>query len=64
MHADGHATKPFLLPQRDPTTYYGTALWSFNTPDFTTGRVEFDVGAGARELVSDERIQVSMSRRH
>ncbi|HAP50713.1 MAG TPA: hypothetical protein DCQ56_05790 [Porphyromonadaceae bacterium] len=64
VDADGHATKPFLLPQRDPATYYGTALWSFNTPDFTTGRVEFDVGAGARELVSDERIQVSMSRRH
>lgn len=30
----GKATKPFLLPQKDPKRYYHRTLYSFNTPDF------------------------------
>ena len=31
---DGKATKPFLLPQRNPKAYDRTSLYSFNTPEF------------------------------
>ena len=31
----GHATKPFLLPQQHPKHYYRQLLHSYNTPDFT-----------------------------
>ena len=36
----GHATKPFLLPQRDPRHYYRHLMYSYNTPDFTAERVK------------------------
>ena len=62
IDAQGHATKPFLLPQRDPATYYGTSLYSFNTPDFTTAPVDLDVRAAAQEIVSPDRIQVDYRR--
>lgn len=42
--ADGKATKPFLLPQRNPAKYYGEALHSFNAPDFVKEKVRLDVG--------------------
>ena len=35
----GKATKPFLLPQRDPKRYYHRSLYSFNTPDFVSSPV-------------------------
>jgi hypothetical protein len=31
---DGRATKPFLLPQRNPRDYDVQSLYSFNTPEF------------------------------
>ena len=36
LGADGRATKPFLLPQRNPKEYYRLSLYSFNTPDFSS----------------------------
>ena len=57
---DGHFSKPFLLPQRNPKKYYGETLYSFNTPDFTQRKVEFDARAAAREIVSDKRVQTKM----
>jgi hypothetical protein len=38
----GRATKPFMLPQRNPKAYYQLLLHSYNTPDFTSRRVETD----------------------
>ena len=37
---NGTATKPFLLPQRNPKAYYRRSLYSFNTPDFTNKKVK------------------------
>lgn len=45
---DGHATKPFMLPQRNPKVFYRLLLHSYNTPDFTLHKVVTDV-AGANE---------------
>ena len=36
----GRCTKPFMLPQQNPWHYYQQLLYSYNTPDFTTRRLE------------------------
>jgi Tol biopolymer transport system component len=40
LNEDGTATKPFLLPQKDPD-YYDYSLYSFNVPEFVRGRVRY-----------------------
>ncbi len=35
----GNATKPFLLPQKNPKKYYSSSLHSFNAPDFTSSKI-------------------------
>ncbi len=50
---DGRATKPFLLPQRNPQKYYGENLYSFNAPDFTYDKVDLDARA-VRKLVMEQ----------
>lgn len=52
----GKASKPFLLPQRNPWEYYDRTLYSFNTPDFTSSRVRFDAHVAGREILSDKRV--------
>lgn len=42
MGKDGKATKPFLMPQKNPLKYYTEALHSFNAPDFTADKIELD----------------------
>lgn len=44
LGADGKATKPFLVPQKNPKKYYDEALHSFNAPDFLAEKVKLDVG--------------------
>lgn len=56
----GNATKPFLLPQRNPRKYYDELFDSFNCPDFTKDKVDFDVKKGGRECLSGERVQVKV----
>ncbi len=53
---NGNVSKPFLLPQRNPAEYYDALIDSYNTPDFTARKVEFDTRSAAREISSDERI--------
>lgn len=52
----GHFTKPFMLPQKNPKEYYGKSLYSFNTPDFTKRKVDFDTRKAISEVLSDNRI--------
>lgn len=54
---NGRFTKPFLLPQENPLKYYDETLYSFNTPDFTKEKVDFDMSAANREIASDKRIE-------
>ena len=39
IDGEGNCTKPFLLPQRDPVSYYRNLMKSYNLPAFTTGKV-------------------------
>jgi Tol biopolymer transport system component len=52
---DGQATKPFLLPQRNPRQYYRRLLYSYNTPDFISRPVEINPREIGQRLESDER---------
>ena len=51
----GRATKPFMLPQRNPKHYYRQLLHSYNTPDFTSRAVSTDVTELIRRIESAER---------
>jgi Tol biopolymer transport system component len=53
---DGKATKPFMLPQRNPKTYYRRLLYSYNTPDFTARRIEVQSRQMSRYIEKSERI--------
>jgi len=57
---NGKATKPFLLPQENPLKYYDETLFSFNTPDFTKERVNFEKSAAYREIISDKRTDTKL----
>ena len=52
----GKAAKPFLLPQRNPKAYYRRLMYSFNTPDFTSRRVEIDARKTGKRIESDHRV--------
>ncbi|MGI6222253.1 MAG: TolB family protein [Prevotella sp.] len=58
----GHMSKPFLLPQRNPWEYYDNSVYSYNIPDFTQKRVEFDKRAAGREIADSVRIPTGFKR--
>ena len=51
----GRATKPFLLPQRNPRQYYRRMMYSFNTPDFASRPIERNTRRLADKILKDER---------
>ena len=56
----GHFSKPFMLPQRHPKEYYNESIYSFNVPDFTTTKVEFDAYQAGKEIESDKRTETKV----
>lgn len=56
---NGNASKPFLLPQKDPGFYHKT-LFTFNVPDFTKGKVDFKTRGAYEEAFSDQRVKVTV----
>ena len=61
---EGHISKPFMLPQKNPWKYYDRLLQSYNTPDFTARQVEFDARQAGIEILSDKRIPTTIKRTH
>lgn len=57
---DGNATKPFLLPQRNPRRYYDEALHSFNAPDFIADKTNLDMPRVRSMVKSGEIVDVSV----
>ena len=53
IDANGVATKPFMLPQRNPRRFYRDRFLSFNVPDFITGPTRFDSRQASR-VINDE----------
>lgn len=58
--ATGRATKPFLLPQRHPKTYYRDLLYSYNTPDFTAAPVPLDARSMGRHIEDEHRVETKV----
>ena len=54
---NGRATKPFLLPQRNPQRYYQQTFYSFNTPDFSSRPIDADVRKMANSILSNQRVE-------
>ena len=56
----GRATKPFMLPQRNPKEYYRELLYSFNTPDFTSRPVNYSARQVGSKILSEERVKTTI----
>jgi hypothetical protein len=56
----GRVTKPFLLPQRNPRKFYSEQFDSYNVPDFTKKKVDFDIREARKQVFRNERIQVKI----
>ena len=44
----------------NPLKYYDETLFSFNTPDFSKERVNFEKSAAYREIISDKRTDTKL----
>ena len=56
----GRASKPFLLPQRNPRKYYQELMDAYNVPDFTKTKVELDAHEAYRQVFDNKREQVKI----
>ena len=56
----GNATKPFMVPQRNPRHFYDRLMYSYNVPDFTSVKVDVDSRAIAHDIVSPKRTGISV----
>lgn len=50
VDADGRASKPFLMPQKNPLRFYHNSLNSYNLPEFMTGPVRVGQKSIAKTL--------------
>ena len=55
VDAQGHVTKAFMLPQRNPRRFYRDRFLSFNVPDFIIRPTHFDGSKASRIINSDSR---------
>lgn len=62
IDADGHAGKAFMLPQKDPRSYYGALMYSYNIPEFMTGKVRMGMHRISSFIRRDPGIQVEVSK--
>ena len=60
LDAQGKASKPFLLPQQNPKQYYRRLMYSYNTPDFTSRRVEINARETGKRIESDDRVHTKV----
>lgn len=54
IDSEGRATKPFLLPQRNPGKFYREQLESYNCPSFTRQRIDLDVWKVSDKILHGE----------
>jgi len=59
---DGKVGKAFMLPQRNPRQFYEGRFMSYNIPEFVTAPVPLDNKLAEKQIVSDERVPMGVSR--
>jgi len=57
---NGKASKPFLLPQRNPRKFNDALMFSYNVPDFTKTKVDIDSRSAANECLSLDRTPITV----
>jgi len=62
LDKNGKATKPFILPQRNPKKYYSESLYSYNTPDFSCRPIDAHARELGRQIESDKRVDTKLKR--
>lgn len=55
----GHAHKPFMLPQRNPRKYYADQMFSYNIPEFVMKKVETPERDFADVILSDKATKIT-----
>lgn len=55
---DGNIGKAFMMPRKDPKTYYEGLFFSYNIPEFVTGPVKLDKVATEKAILSKDRKQM------
>ncbi|MBR5703046.1 MAG: PD40 domain-containing protein, partial [Bacteroidales bacterium] len=58
INEKGEASKPFLLPQKDPMAYYKRLMDSYNLPAFMTGPVEMPRHKMVKEILESAGVDV------
>ena len=53
VDAQGHVSKAFMLPQRNPRQFYRDRFLSFNVPEFIIAPTHFD-GSQASRIINDD----------
>jgi len=61
INDNGVFDKAFLLPQRNPEKYYSELIYSYNTPDFTSGRVKINRHSLRERILSPKRQSVTIA---
>lgn len=56
----GNATKPFMLPQRNPRQYYDELFMSYNVPEFISTPSQFDSHKAAKLINKQERTAIGV----
>ena len=59
----GNVSKPFLLPQDNPATYYDRSVYSYNVPEFITAPVDLDMKVFEKKVNAKERIQIKAEKK-
>lgn len=59
IDAEGKASKPFLLPQKNPREFYLRLMVSYNIPEFITGKVKAGPDDFARTAIEGTAVSVT-----
>lgn len=60
VDADGHSSKPFILPQQSPKSYYDELFMSYNVPEFIVCPSKLDSYHAAELINAKERVNFSI----
>ena len=60
VDSEGKASKPFLLPQKNPREYYENLLYSYNIPEFMTGASTVSPHEVSQTMRNGRSIQVKV----
>lgn len=61
IDSEGKEHKPFMLPQRDPAKFYESLFFSYNIPEFITGKVNLDSHSVSNLMKQTKGVDVSYS---